>query len=228
MSRGKRGGGPRKGGSRTKKSYARGDRFTQQARDEGYAARSVYKLQEIDRRAQVVPRSGNIVDLGCFPGSWSAWVLERLGKNGKLVGVDFEAPELEGGHWIAESVFDVAPETILEALGGHADLVLSDMAQKTTGISGADHFQQIELARRALEVAVAIGRPGSAFVCKVFEGPEAQDFQRECQAHYKCRRIRPEAVRQNSREWFLVGTDKKTAPMPMPEPASDSEAPTES
>ena len=218
-------GGRRRGGQKAKNSYQRGDRFTQQARDEGYAARSVYKLQEIDRRTQIVPRRGRIVDLGCFPGSWSAWVLERLASSGTLVGVDFEAPELEGGHWIAESVFDVTPETILDALGGHADLVLSDMAQRTTGVRDADHYQQIGLARRALEVAIAIGSPGSGFVCKVFEGPEAQDFQRECQAHYKCRRIRPEAVRQNSREWFLVGTGKKTSPLPWAPPLDSGETP---
>lgn len=209
--------------SRKKQSYRRGDRFTQQARDEGFAARSVYKLQEIDRRAQIFKKGSSVVDLGCFPGSWSAWVIKRLGTHGKLVGVDFAAPELEGGTWIAQSVYDVTPIQILDALGGPADVVLSDMAQKTTGARDSDHYVQIELARRALEIAIAIGKPGSSFVCKVFEGPDAQAFQREAQQHYKCRRIRPEAVRQNSREWFLVGTGKKSASTPWPaEPDEES------
>ena len=208
--------------SKKKKSYQRGDRFTQKARDEGFAARSVYKLQEIQRRARILAPGQRVVDLGCYPGSWADWTIRKVGKKGLVVGVDFTAPELPGGTWLEQSVYDVRAQDILEALGEHADVVLSDMAPRTTGARDADHYVQIELARRALELAVAIGKPGSSFVCKVFEGQDARDFQTACQAHYKCRRIRPEAVRANSREWFLVGTQKKTAPLPWPPQEQDA------
>lgn len=201
---------------RTGGSYQRGDHYTQKARDEGYAARSVYKLQAIQKKANLLRHGQKVVDLGCFPGSWSEYAIKQVGKAGLVVGVDFEAPALPDGIWITESVYDVTTEQILTALDGHADLMLSDMAQRTTGARDADHYAQIELARRALEVAVAVGKLGSAFVCKVFEGSEAKDFQTECQQHYKVRRVRPDAVRSNSREWFLVGTEKRTPPAPWP------------
>ena len=125
-------------------------------------------------------------------------------------------PAMDALNGVAMELDDCAFDTL------HG-VVMSDDA--TTGFRDADHYQQIELARRALEIAVAIGKPGSAFVCKVFEGQEARDFQIEAQKHYKCRRIRPEAVRQNSREWFLVGTGKKTEPIPLPDRDEVAEAP---
>ncbi|MCO4746031.1 MAG: RlmE family RNA methyltransferase [Proteobacteria bacterium] len=199
-----------------KSSYQQGDRYTQKARDEGYAARSVYKLQEIQKRARILQRGQKVVDLGCYPGSWSDYAIKQVGPKGRVVGVDFTAPALPHGVWIAESIYDVTTEQILTALDGHADLMMSDMAPPTTGARDADHYVQIELARRALEVAVAVGKLGSSFVCKVFEGGDARAFQLEAQVHYKVRRIRPDAVRANSREWFLVGTGKKTPPAPWP------------
>ena len=190
-----------------RRPYKGRDRFAQRARDEGYAARSVYKLEEVQRRFKLLRRNQRVVDLGCFPGSWSSYALERIGPEGVLVGVDLEAPALPGGTWIAASVYDVEPETLLEALGGPADVVLSDMAPATTGQRDADHFAQIALAERAFDLAAATLAPGGAFVTKVFEGKEAQGFQKAVKARFdKVKRVRPEAVRKQSREWFLVAT----------------------
>ena len=186
--------------------YKRPDRFTQRAKAEGYAARSVYKLDEIDRRCKLLRRGQRVVDLGCFPGSWSRYVLEHLGPTGRLVGVDLSAPDLPTGVFLARSVFEVTAEELREALGGPADVVLSDMAPSTTGARDADHYVQIELARRALDLAVALLVPGGSFLAKVFEGGDAQAFERDTRAHFEAtRRLRPEAVRKSSREWFLYG-----------------------
>lgn len=187
--------------------YKGRDPYGQRASDEGYAARSVFKLQEIDRRHRLLRSGQRVVDLGCYPGSWSRYALDRVGASGVVVGVDFQAPALSGATWLDRSVFEVTTEELLEILGGPADVVLSDMAQNTTGNKHADHYNQLELARRALEVATAILRPGGSFVCKVFEGGEAADFQREAKAVFgKVKRMRPDAVRKVSREWFLVAT----------------------
>ncbi len=187
--------------------YKGRDRYGQRASDEGYAARSVFKLQEIDRRARLLRPGQRVVDLGCYPGSWSRYALDRVGASGVVVGVDFQAPALSGAIWLDRSVFEVSAEALIEALGGPADVVLSDMAQRTTGSRHADHYNQLELARRALEIALATLRPGGSFVCKVFEGGEAADFQRETKVHFgTVKRYRPDAVRKVSREWFLVGT----------------------
>ncbi len=192
--------------------YRRPDTWTRKARSEGYAARSVYKLQEIDRRHRVLPRAGAAaVDLGCYPGSWSQWLLEQ---GLRVVGVDLTAPALTGGVWIARSVYEVEPAEILDALGGPADLVVSDMAPNTTGNRLGDHVRQIELADRAVALAAACLQPGGAFVCKVFDGEDAPAFVGRVRAVFRdVKRLKPDATRDRSVEFFLVARGL-TAPRP--------------
>ncbi len=193
-----------------KKTYSRPDRFSQQAKDDGYMARSVYKLQEIQKRTRILKQGARVVDLGCFPGSWSQYAMQQIGGRGTLVGVDFEAPKVAGAIWIDRSIYDVTSEELQAALGGPADVVLSDMAPNTSGTRDSDHFLQIELARQALRVAIDILKPGGSFVCKIFEGAEAQAFQQETRAVFKVsKRMRPDAIRKSSREWFMVAQDFK-------------------
>lgn len=192
------------------RGYKGRDPYSKAAHDEGYAARSVYKLTEIDQRVRLFRPGQRVVDLGCFPGSWSRYTLERIGVTGKLVGLDLEVPLLSGGTFFARSVYEVTADELIGLLGGPADVVLSDMAQRTMGERDTDHYAQIDLARTALSIAETALRPGGAFVCKVFEGSEAAAFQKEAQALFsKVRRMRPDAVRSQSREWFLVAEGRK-------------------
>jgi 23S rRNA (uridine2552-2'-O)-methyltransferase len=185
--------------------YRRPDRFTRQARAEGYAARSVYKLDDIQQRHKLFRPGQRVVDLGCFPGSWSRFLLQTVGRSGRVVGVDLEEPQLPGGTWIVRSVLEVSAEELRAALGGPADAVVSDMAPRTTGQRLHDHVLQIELADRALELAVALLAPGGSFVCKVFDGEDAPAFVDRVKARFeRLKRARPEAVRKNSREFFVV------------------------
>lgn len=187
--------------------YRKPDRFTKKAKAEGYAARSVYKLDELDKRFRLFSSGQSVVDLGCFPGSWSRYLIQRVGKKGSVVGVDLEEPTFGGATWIRRSVYEVTSDELLEALGGKADALVSDMAPRTTGHKLLDHVEQIELAQRALAVAIDIVKPGGHFVAKVFDGEDANGFCNEVKAHFgKIKRVRPEAVRKNSREFFLVGT----------------------
>jgi 23S rRNA (uridine2552-2'-O)-methyltransferase len=189
----------------SRRGYKGRDPYGKRAKDQGYEARSVFKLQEIQRRFGLLRPGQRVVDLGCYPGSWSRYALEVLGGRGVLVGVDLTVPGFGGGTWIARSVYEVTPEELTEALGGPADVVLSDMAPATTGDGFTDHVQQIELARRALEVAVTLLAPGGSFVAKVFEGGEAKDFENEARVLFESvKRVRPDAVRKQSREWYLV------------------------
>lgn len=190
--------------------YRKPDRFTKKAKAEGYAARSVYKLDELDKRFRLFSPGQKVLDLGCFPGSWSKYLIRRVGKAGTVVGVDLEEPTFGGAHWIPRTVYEVTPEELLEALGGPADALVSDMAPRTTGNRLFDHVTQIELADRALQVAVAVVKPGGHFVCKVFDGEDANAFCDRVKARFgKIKRVRPEAVRKTSREFFLVGTGFK-------------------
>lgn len=192
--------------SRKANTYKRGDRFTKQAKDEGYKARSVFKLAEVQRRYPIFRSGQRVVDLGCFPGSWSQYALQCIGRKGVLVGVDLEPTKLGGGHWLQADIFDVPAAQIAELLGGPADVVLSDMAPRTVGVPFTDHVRQMELVRQALEVAVATLAPGGTFVVKVFDGEEVPAFQEAMRSHFdKTKRIRPEAVRRESREFYLIG-----------------------
>lgn len=187
--------------------YERPDRFARQARSEGYEARSVYKLEAIDQKTRLLRPGQKVVDLGCYPGSWSRYALQRVGRNGRLVGVDLSTPRVSGGIFLEASVYDVTPEALLEALGGPADGVLSDMAPATSGVPMRDHVIQIELARRALTIAEAILAPGGYFVAKVFDGEDAPAFAKEVKDRFATmKRHRPPAVRKVSREFFVVAT----------------------
>lgn len=196
--------------SRPENPYRKPDRFTRAAKDQGFAARSVFKLSEVQRRHPILRQGQRVVDLGCFPGSWSQYALQVIGPSGHLVGVDLQAPALPGT-FLARSVFEVTAEELLLALGGPADVVLSDMAPNTTGVTFTDHVRQMELARCAVERADAVLAPGGTLFLKVFDGEEVPAFQSDLRKRYtKLDRYRPEAVRRNSREFFLLATGKKS------------------
>jgi len=171
----------RQSGSRRSSDRSRSDHWTDKAKGEGYAARSVYKLQEIDERVGLV-RSG-----------------------ARVVGVDISEVEGFPGTFLHDSVYDVSADEVIEALSGPADLVVSDMAPATTGARTTDHLRQVALAERALELATEILSPGGAFVAKVFDSADAPAFVDAVRSQFtKVRRVRPQASRTESREFFVV------------------------
>lgn len=195
---------------RSKGKAYRGDRFTRQAKDEGYAARSVFKLKEIDQRFKLLKKGQKVVDLGCYPGSWSRYAWERSGVKGTLVGVDLEETQGIPARFITRSVMEVTAEELLEWLDGPCDVLLSDMAPRTTGDRFGDHVRQIALADRALELASQVVKPGGAFVCKLFEGPEINDFHARVKGHFRrTKRTKPEASQRSQLELFLVAQEKR-------------------
>jgi len=162
----------------------------------------VFKLDEVDRRMQVVTRGMRAIDLGCAPGSWSMY-LSQQGVQ-RIVGVDLQPCPSFPGIFLGGDVMEVAPEQLLEVLGGPADLLVSDMAPSTMGSRFTDHVRQVALARRALDVARQTLRPGGHFVVKVFEGEEAFDFVTDVRRSFaEVRRIKPESTRKGSVEFFV-------------------------
>ena len=143
-----------------------------------------------------------------YPG-WLAYLVilyEVIGGRGRLVGVDFDAPQGIDGIFIEGSALEIGPEVLGEALGGAADVLLSDMAPNTTGDRFADHVRQLALADRALDCAIALLRPGGHFVTKVFEGASAPAYVERVRAHFEAvRRIKPKATRDRSVEFFVIG-----------------------
>ena len=198
------------------------DHYFKKARRAGYPARSVYKLEQAQKKYRLLKRGDSVLDLGCQPGSWSLFAAEVIGPKGVVVGIDLkdgELPARSGAAKIHRLRGDINDPDSLKSITDirpRFRVVLSDIAPSTSGNKWVDQQRSLRLARQVLAIAGQLLLPKGNFYCKVFEGEEARDFQYEAQKHYKCRRIRPEAVRQNSREWFLVGVEKKTDPLPWP------------
>ena len=182
------------------------DHYGRRAKSDGFAARSVYKLEEVQKRFSVIPRNGRVLDLGCSPGSWSNYVKQIGGADTHLVGIDLtEVPGYLGQQFV-DSVFEVSVDLLRDALGGGADFVMSDMAPATTGNRFTDHVRQVELAEAARVLASALLEPGGNFIVKVFEGEDAQALvDRIRQDFTKTKRVKPKAVRKESVEFFVVG-----------------------
>lgn len=196
---------------KSRNPYKEGDRFNQQAKDEGYRARSVYKLTECQKRFRVLKQGDTILDLGCAPGSWARYAQQQAGKRGKVLGLDLQPVEsLAGVELIQADVFEVEATALLERLGGPANVVLSDMAPNTMGDRFSDHVRQIEMADRALAIALDVLAPKGNFVCKVFEGEDAPAFIARMRPHFEqVKRLRPEAVRRESVEFFAIGLSRR-------------------
>lgn len=197
--------------ARRKNPYAKPDRFTRAAKDAGFPARSVFKLQEIDRRVRLFRPGMRVLDLGASPGSWSLYALDRIGPTGKLLAVDLE-PLTVG--LPAHAVFQPGDVLALndDVVNRFApyDVVLSDMAPKTTGSRLTDQARSFDLFMRALAVAARLGAPGGAFVGKIFMSGDLPLARAELRRHYAAERlIRPQGTRSISSEIFAVASGKR-------------------
>jgi len=185
------------------------DKYFKRAKKENYAARSVYKLKEMDKRFRLFRPGQTVLDLGAAPGSWSQFAGERVGKSGHVLGVDLQTTRHsfpENITFLQADVFSDSPEllTATEPLMPF-DLVISDMAPKTTGIKFADQANSLELCERAFEVACKYLKKGGHFVVKIFEGGEIADYRNLVRPHFNSlKNFKPHSSRAESKEMFIV------------------------
>jgi 23S rRNA (uridine2552-2'-O)-methyltransferase len=185
----------------------RHDTFFRKARNEGFAARAVYKLEDIDRRVRLFHPGARVLDLGCRPGSWMQYACKAVGPHGKVVGVDrLPLPEpVPGAHVILADIYTLSDEELLCGLAAY-DVVLSDMAPDTTGIRATDQARSANLVEEALMRAERLLAPLGAFVAKVFQSPEVEKLRKRMGDRFTdVRLLKPEASRQQSSELYLVG-----------------------
>lgn len=198
-------------GRSTKNTYKGGDAFTLKARAAGYPARSVFKLEEIDRRLKLFRPGMRVLDLGAAPGSWSLYVTTQVGASGRLFAIDLEPLAIP----LPDNATAVVGDALAldnEALAAYApyDVVLSDMAPRTTGNRLGDQTRSFELYMRALAVAEKLLRPGGTFVGKIFMGEDFPTAKAETKRLFgEERAMRPEGTRATSYEVFLIGLRKK-------------------
>ena len=185
----------------------RHDAFFRKARNEGFAARAVYKLEDIDKRVRLFHSGARVLDLGCMPGSWMQYAVKAVGAHGKVVGVDrmpLPAP-VPGAQVIVADIYTLSDEQILCGLAAY-DVVLSDMAPDTTGIRATDQARSANLVEEALGRAERLLAPLGAFVAKVFQSPEVERLRKHMGERFAdVRLLKPEASRQQSTELYLVG-----------------------
>lgn len=190
------------------------DHYFNRAKQEQYPARSVYKLQEMDKRFQLLRKGQTVLDLGAYPGSWSMFAGNRVGGKGRVLAVDRAEPEQVLPDNVAFHLADVlhGGEELEEVLRSYKGfhLVLSDMAPLTTGIKIRDQALSLELAERALEHARQHLFTGGSVVIKVFEGPDVPDFRKELKTVFtRVRSFKPKGSRNESKENFLLGLGRR-------------------
>ena len=195
------------------------DHYFKKAKQENYPARSVYKLKEIDKRFKLLRSGGKVVDLGAAPGSWSLYAAERVGPRGRVLAADLNEAKAEfPPHvtFVQADVFEPGAE-FEAALQGMtpADLVLSDMAPKTTGVKFADQARSLNLAEQALALARQCLVQGGNMVIKIFMGPDVKAFTASMESlFHTVKNVKPQSSRAESKEVFLVGLGFRPEPMP--------------
>lgn len=196
-----------------KPRYNPQDRFFKQAKQEGFAARSVYKLQEIDQKFRIFKAGQTVLDLGASPGSWSQYASKRIA-HGRLIGVDLTAVtvDLPNAVFVTADLRDLNLKDLFEENGFASpfDIVMSDMMAKTTGIKFTDQARSLELCELALDTAKRFLAPGGTFICKFFQSGEFGQLRNAIKREFeRVEAVKPESTRSISKEIFLVGLRKK-------------------
>ncbi len=182
------------------------DYYFRRAKQEGRAARSVYKLEEIDQRWRILRAGCRVLDLGAAPGSWLQYTAEKVGPKGRVVAIDLKPIGLGLPSWVQVHQDDAFTFELHETF----DVILSDMAPATMGDHKTDALRSCGLAERALDLADRHLRPGGHVVIKVLEGGDiVQLGQTMRQSFDKLERLRPQATRKQSTEMFLIGLRKR-------------------
>ncbi len=189
------------------------DFYTKRAREEGFPARSVYKLQEIQKNFRILKPGDRILDLGCSPGSWLLWASKIVGDKGLVVGVDIVPPSLQLLPNMQFVQYDILTwdTSFLKAVGGPFEVVLSDMAPSTTGSKFVDCQRSLALSECALAIASRLLKAKGFFVCKVFQGPDFARFSDQTKKLFgRVTHFKPKSTRKQSKEIYVIGLGKSS------------------
>lgn len=187
------------------------DHYFKEAKKDGYRARSAYKLKQLNQKFRLVRKGSAVVDLGSAPGGWSQVLVELVGEDGLVVGVDLRrvvpiagSIQLQGD-FTRRDTHDRLHETLAEHGKTKLDSVVSDMAPDMSGNYDLDQTRSVHLCGMALRFALTHLRPGGHFCCKIFEGADFQEFREELRMHFsKVMQFHPPASRKASSEVYLV------------------------
>lgn len=186
------------------------DHYFREAKRQGYLSRAAFKLTEIDDRQKLLTQGVRVLDIGCAPGAWLQVAAKRVGRRGRVVGIDLrpvKEPMPDHVQTVAGDVFKTDPAELTALAGGLFDVVISDAAPGTTGDPTGDHFRSMRLCMHILETLPGLLLPGGPLVMKAFEGETYPDLLQQMKTMFeKVKGAKPKASRSISREMFVVAS----------------------
>ena len=188
------------------------DYYFKKAKKDKYPARSIYKLEEVQHKYRLLKKGDSVLDIGCYPGSWSLYASEVVGARGIVVGVDLQeasgSPRPGGAdiHWLKQDITEPGFIERVRRIRPAFRAVISDVAPKTTGNRWADHQQSMRLVELTLDVADTLLLENGNYLCKAFQGEDMPEFVNRMKRCFKMAKvIKPDSSRKESREVFLLG-----------------------
>ncbi|MDM8515923.1 RlmE family RNA methyltransferase [Desulfobacterales bacterium HSG16] len=184
------------------------DHYSRQARKEGYPARSVYKLKEMQEKYRLIKKGSRVLDLGSAPGSWLVFAAQITGGRGQVTGIDLKPVKTrlpDHVRVLTGDILDLSEESQV-LIGKNYHVVISDMAPATTGRKDLDAIRSLELCEGAWEIARQTLVPKGSFVCKIFQGEDFKSFSDKVRASFmKYKIFKPKSTRKASREVYMIG-----------------------
>lgn len=201
-----------KAGKRTSGGNQWADHLTLRAKAENYPARSVYKLEEIQNKFTIMKKNDQVLDLGCAPGSWLLYAAKKVGSAGSIYGIDLKQVDIKlptNVVVVKDNILNLDNESFLDNTRGF-NAVLSDMAPATTGRKDVDAIKSFELCSMALTIAERFLVQNGNFVCKIFQGSDFNEFQKNVKSKFKeCKTFKPDSCRKQSKEIYIIAKGRK-------------------
>ncbi|MBF0099550.1 MAG: RlmE family RNA methyltransferase [Desulfobacterales bacterium] len=188
------------------------DFYSEKAKKEGYPARSVYKLMEIQNKFKLFQQGFHVLDIGCAPGSWLMYASSIVGNEGKVFGIDVQPITIRhpsNTQLYQGDIYELS-QILFDTYQNSFDVVMSDMAPSTSGVRHLDAARSFSLCEIAFDVASQCLKKSGSFVCKIFQGSEFKSFSEKIKEQYRQVKIfKPKSSRKQSVEIYLIGIDKK-------------------
>lgn len=188
------------------------DYYAQKAKKDKYPARSIYKLEEVQQKYNFLRRGDSVLDIGCFPGSWSLYAAQVVGPKGVVVGVDLQQteeqprPDSAPIHWLCQDIREPDFVTNVRKIRPTFRVLISDIAPKTTGNRWTDAQQSLNLVRETMNIADILLLPKGHYIVKVFQGEDFPGFVKELKSRFEMVKVlKPQSSRVESREVFVLG-----------------------
>ncbi|MFW9852766.1 MAG: RlmE family RNA methyltransferase [Candidatus Thorarchaeota archaeon] len=189
------------------------DYYYLKAKYKGYRSRASYKLLEIEQKFNIFQKNHIVLDLGAAPGGWSQVASRKVGKNGKVLAIDkaYISPfKEENIEIINKDIFDKELKDFIAENYGEIDVIISDCSPNISGDYSRDHYTQLYLAKRALDLSQSLLKLEGCFVCKIFQGKELQDFTSKVKEIFETMKLfKPKSSRKKSAEIYIIGLKLK-------------------